>query len=124
MSAVRILPAIRLAAVFVLTGCAMVPPPSGGTVLMKISTAEAHVRMNGDNMAAVGDHVILLRKVCSAAVDGARQCWMDPVGGAEVTQVLNEHDAVVRVASGVTFTEGDRVEMSSLPRGSRYPGRP
>lgn len=124
MSAVRILLAIRLASVFVLTGCATVPLPSGGTVVMKISAAEAHVRMNSDNLAAVGDHVILLRKVCSAPVDGASQCWMDPVGRAEVTQVLNGHDVVVRVASGVTFTEGDRVELSSLPRGSRSSEKP
>ena len=124
MSAVRILLAISLASVFVLAGCGTLSLPSGGTVLMKISAAEAHVRMNGDNLAAVGDHVILLRKVCSAYVDGASQCWMDPVGRAEVTQVLSGHDVVVRVASGVTFTEGDRVEVSSLPCGSRSPGKP
>lgn len=124
MSAVRILLAIRLTSVFVLTGCATLPLPSGGTVLMKISTAEAHVRMNGDNLAAVEDHVILLRKACSTSVDGASQCWMDPVGRAEVTQVLSGHDMVVRVPSGVIFTEGDRVEVSSLPGGSRSPGKP
>ena len=111
IGAVRLVRAVGLASM--LTGCAAAPQVNGGTVMMTSDASEAHVRM-GENAGAVGDRVVILRKRC-AIFGNTGQCKTEPVGEAEVTRLLNPHDAVVRALPGVVVEEGDRVEKPSCP---------
>jgi hypothetical protein len=66
-----------------------------------------------DGEVAVGDTVRIVHHACStsmAANAAQRQCVPSPGGTATVTELLNEHYAVVQAAVGTTLHEGDTIE--------------
>ena len=95
---------------FAFAGCAH--NAMRGSVAMKTSEDEAHVCL-GDNEVKAGDKVSLFKNVCTAkgkATEGNGACEKRFLGEGEITQLLNQHYSVMKVAKGVTFDEGTIVE--------------
>ena len=80
---------------------------------MKASEDEAHVCL-GNNEVKTGDKVNLFKNICTskgrAADGGGAGCEKRFLGEGEVSQILNQHYSVVKVAKGVPFEEGTIVE--------------
>lgn len=107
------------AAVLLSCAAAVVTPPRG-QVMMKIDATTAHVRMRDCEVSA-GDHVRILRRECAQQGKGAPTCQDRPVGEGVVVQLFNAHDAVVRLAAGSEFVEGDEVEkLAPCPDGGPF----
>jgi hypothetical protein len=96
---------------FAFAGCAH--NAMRGSVAMKTSEDEAHVCL-GDNEVKAGDKVSLFKNVCTGkggkATEGGGVCEKKYLGDGEITQLLNQHYSVMKVAKGVTFDEGTIVE--------------
>jgi hypothetical protein len=83
-----------------------------GSVAMKASDDEAHVCLGNDEVK-LGDKVNFFKNVCTArgkAADSAAACEKKFLGQGEITELLNQHYSVVKVAKGVSFEEGNIVE--------------
>ena len=94
-----------------LVGCAHTA--MRGSVAMKGDNQEAHVCL-GDNEVKVGDRVSLYKNQCNGRGGKAGDivCQKIPLGGGEVTRLLNRHYSVVKVDPGVLFEEGTVVEKN------------
>lgn len=79
-----------------------------GTVVMKVDSITAHVCL-GDGEVAVNDQVRLYKQVCRPIGRGS-VCEKAMIGNGIVTELIDEHYAVVRLPTGTTFEEGDGVE--------------
>lgn len=83
-----------------------------GTLVTATSPSEGQICMH-DGQVAVGDTVRVIHHTCNAntAANAAeRACTASPGGTATVTELLNEHYAIVRAADGTTLTAGDTIE--------------
>ena len=87
-----------------------------GVVAMKIDDSTAHVGIRGSEVS-VGDHVELYANKCSkggkAANDYVGECSKVLKGHGVISQILNQDYTTVKFDSGVSFQEGDFIEMHS-----------
>lgn len=79
-----------------------------GSIAMKVGARDAHVCFGKDEVSA-GERVLLFANRCSS--DG-KAAWCEKifVGEGTITKLLDRHYSVVRVDSGVQFSEGMVVE--------------
>lgn len=82
-----------------------------GTVVMKASEEVAHVSLGSEDVES-GDGVGVFRHQCKALVaKKLRTCERKSLGSGTVTEVLNEKYSEVTFRPGVSFREGDEVEL-------------
>ena len=87
-----------------------------GSVAMKTGENEAHVCL-GSSEAKVGQRVTAYRNDCPTkgspkSGDGSGRCQKVRLGEGSVMELLNEHYSLVRFDSGVSFNEGNFVEVN------------
>ena len=91
------------------TGCAQTA--ARGAVAMKGTEGTAHVSLGSHDVES-GDSVVFYRNHCEPPVAKKQtSCSKKTIGTGTVTEVLNEDYSVVRVSPGVSFREGDEVQV-------------
>lgn len=83
-----------------------------GTLVTSTSPSEGQICMH-DGEVAVGDAVRVVHHTCDvnpAANAASRQCVASAGGTATVTELLNEHYAIVQAAPGTELRAGDTIE--------------
>lgn len=94
--------------------CTSVRP---GVVRMKVDDTTAHVALE-QGQAEVGDSIALIESRCPRGPTPTRtrkpasdKCRRVVVGIGAVTELLNDQYSVVKFPSGLTFEEGDAVQV-------------